>query len=144
MSAFWVRIGAILGGLAVTFGAFGAHGLKGTMDPKSLETFETAAKYQMYHALALVAVGLLGLTGRPGPGVNAAGSLFLVGTLLFSGALYALAFGGPRQLGRFAPIGGLFQIAGWLALAGAAGGKSIGETRSEIPSAGNTHDPASD
>ena len=43
--------------------------------------------------------------------------LFFVGSVLFPGALYALAFGGPRWLGAVAPIGGTAFILGWLSLA---------------------------
>jgi uncharacterized membrane protein YgdD (TMEM256/DUF423 family) len=50
--------------------------------------------------------------------------LFLLGSVLFPGALYALAFGGPRWMGAVAPIGGAAFILGWLALALAAVMKS--------------------
>ena len=46
--------------------------------------------------------------------------LFLAGSVLFHGALYALAFGGPRWLGVVAPIGGAAFILGWLSLGLAA------------------------
>jgi uncharacterized membrane protein YgdD (TMEM256/DUF423 family) len=46
--------------------------------------------------------------------------LFLLGSILFSGALYSLAFGGPRWFGAVAPIGGLALIVGWLCVALAA------------------------
>src|SRR4051794_19289408 len=117
----WIRIGAVLGGLGVIAGAFGAHGLEGKLDSRGLEVFETAAKYQMYHAPALLAVGLLMLLGRGGASVNLAGWSFLLGTLIFSGTLYALALTGIRWLGAITPIGGLALIVGWFALAVAAG-----------------------
>ena len=119
--ATWIRIGAALGGLAVAAGAFGAHGLKDRLDARSLEIFETAAKYQMYHALALLAVGLLALLGRGGAALTVAGWSFLVGTLIFSGTLYGLSTSGIKWLGAITPIGGLALIAGWVALAIAAG-----------------------
>jgi uncharacterized membrane protein YgdD (TMEM256/DUF423 family) len=115
--ATWIRLGSIIGGLAVIAGAFGAHGLKGVLDSHSLDVFETAAKYQMYHAPALLAVGLLALSGQRGRALNLAGWLFLVGVLIFSGTLYALAFTGIPWLGAITPIGGLALIAGWVALA---------------------------
>ena len=46
--------------------------------------------------------------------------LFLVGSVVFPGALYALAFGGPRWMGAVAPIGGAAFILGWLSLGLAA------------------------
>ena len=124
----WIRIGAVLGGLGVIAGAFGAHGLEGKIDSRGLEVFETAAKYQMYHAPALLAVGLLMLMGRGGTALNLAGWSFLLGTLIFSGTLYALALTGIRWLGAITPIGGLALIVGWFALAVAAGssGKPTG------------------
>ncbi|WP_435011187.1 DUF423 domain-containing protein [Tundrisphaera lichenicola] len=122
--ATWIRIGAILGGIAVTAGAFGAHGLKERIDARSLEVFETAAKYQMYHALALIAVGLLAMAGRTGAALSVAGWSFLLGTLIFSGTLYGLSISGIKWLGAITPIGGLAFIVGWIALAIAAGGPS--------------------
>jgi uncharacterized membrane protein YgdD (TMEM256/DUF423 family) len=83
--------------------------------------FETGARYQMFHALALVAAAWA--AGR-GPGaVGAAtwaGWLFVAGTVLFSGSLYALALTGVRGLGAVTPFGGVAFLAGWLALALAA------------------------
>ena len=55
-----------------------------------------------------------------GPVALAAQWLLLVGSVLFPGALYALAFGGPRWMGAVAPIGGAAFIVGWLSLGLAA------------------------
>jgi len=105
--------------LAVMAGAFGTHGLRDRLGPDLLAVFETAARYQMFHALGLIAAGLLA-DRRPGRAVAAAGGLFLAGTLLFSGSLYALALTGVRALGAITPIGGLCFIMGWIAMAAAA------------------------
>ena len=94
----WVRIGAVVGFLAVGMGAFGAHWLSDRL--KALGTaanFETAAQYQMYHALALLAVGLLSLAGRTERAISVAGWGFLVGTLVFSGSLYILSLTGIKM-----------------------------------------------
>jgi len=48
--------------------------------------------------------------------------LFLWGTVVFSGSLYALALGAPSALGAITPLGGVALIAGWVALALAARG----------------------
>lgn len=113
---FLVAAGAILGALGVIAGAFGAHALRGQIDPDMLAAFETGARYQMYHALALFAAAWL--SGR-GAATEAAvaGRLFVVGVLLFSGSLYALALTGDHRLGIITPIGGVAFILGWLALA---------------------------
>ena len=60
-------------------------------------------------------------TGRGGDSLQAAGWLFLVGSLIFSGSLYILATTGLRWLGAITPIGGVAMIAAWVALAVAAG-----------------------
>ena len=118
----WLRIGAIAGALAVAIGAFGAHSLKG-LSARSLEVFETGARYQMYHALALLAVGLVASQGRAnGSALAVAGWSFLVGIVLFSGSLYALALTNISKLGAITPIGGLAFLVGWSALAIAVGG----------------------
>ena len=44
----------------------------------------------------------------------------LVGTLIFSGFLAALALSGVRVLGAIVPIGGVLFLVGWALLAAAA------------------------
>jgi uncharacterized membrane protein YgdD (TMEM256/DUF423 family) len=75
--------------------------------------------YQMYHALALLGVGLLlaRLSIDGSIWLNAAGWLFVVGTILFSGSLYLLALTGTTWLGAITPLGGVALLVGWLALA---------------------------
>jgi uncharacterized membrane protein YgdD (TMEM256/DUF423 family) len=101
--------------VAVAAGAFGAHGLRARLAPDLLAVFETGARYQMYHALALLAAAWA-LTRWPGSWPVRAGWLFVVGTLLFSGSLYALALSGVRWLGAVTPFGGVAFLAGWLCL----------------------------
>ena len=119
MERLFFSVGAISAFLAVAAGAFGAHALRARLDPAMLAVFETGARYQMYHALGLLAVAWA-LTRWPGPWAGRAGWLFLVGTVLFSGSLYALALSGIRWLGAITPLGGLAFLAGWLCLALAA------------------------
>jgi uncharacterized membrane protein YgdD (TMEM256/DUF423 family) len=108
--------GAVSAALAVLAGAFGAHALRARVPLDLLATFETGARYQMYHALGLLVVALLA-ERLPHPRVRAAGWLFLAGTVLFSGTLYALSVTGVRALGAVTPVGGICFIAGWVALA---------------------------
>lgn len=118
---FWslvIGVAAILGAIGVGLGAFGAHALKAQLSPEMLAVFETGAKYQMYHVMALVVVGLLA-TRIDSLAMKIAASGFFLGILLFSGSLYALALTGNRALGMITPIGGVFFIVGWLALAAA-------------------------
>ena len=115
----FVALGAMSAFVAVAAGAFGAHALKARLAPDLLAVFEVAVRYQMYHALALIACAWA--FGRwPGALVSSAGWLFVAGTIVFSGSLYALSLTGVRWLGAITPIGGLAFLAGWLCLAGAA------------------------
>lgn len=119
MDKLFTMIGAISGGIAVAAGAFGAHALRERVEPRLLEVFETGARYQMYHALALLFVAYL-VQKAPSTLGTTAGWLFVAGTLVFSGSLYAMTFTGVRALGAITPIGGVCFIAGWICLALAA------------------------
>jgi uncharacterized membrane protein YgdD (TMEM256/DUF423 family) len=116
MGRIFLGLGALSGFLAVAAGAFGAHALRDRLSAEYLAVFETAARYQMYHALALLAVALL-LSFRPLSTLQWAGWLFVVGTTLFCGSLYALALTGTRWLGAITPLGGIAFLAGWIFLA---------------------------
>jgi uncharacterized membrane protein YgdD (TMEM256/DUF423 family) len=112
-------LGAASAFLAVAAGAFGAHALRSRLSADLLAVFETGVRYQMYHALALFGAAWLAdrwPTGQPGW----AGVCFVVGTVLFSGSLYALALTGQRWFGAVTPLGGVAFLAGWLLLAWAA------------------------
>jgi uncharacterized membrane protein YgdD (TMEM256/DUF423 family) len=115
MDRLFFLMGALSAMIAVAAGAFGAHALRTRLSPDYLAVFETAARYQMYHALALLAVAWAAARW-PGSLPNAAGWLFVAGTLLFSGSLYALALTGARWVGAITPLGGLAFLAGWLCL----------------------------
>jgi uncharacterized membrane protein YgdD (TMEM256/DUF423 family) len=108
-------LAAFFGFTAVALGAFAAHGLKGQLSAELLTVFQTGVHYQMVHALALLAVVLLGLHA-PGRALLAAGGLFVLGILLFSGSLYLLALTGTRALGAITPFGGVSFLGGWLSL----------------------------
>lgn len=119
MDRLFFALGAASGLIGVAAGAFGAHGLEGRLPADRLDVYETAARYQIYHALALLAVAWAS-TRWPGAAATAAGWLFVAGTLLFSGSLYALSLTGTRWLGAITPFGGLAFLAGWACLIWAA------------------------
>lgn len=116
MDRLFFGLGALSALAAVAAGAFGAHALRARLSPDHLAIFETAARYQMYHALGLIAAAWA-FTRWPGPLLLWAGWLFAIGTVLFSGSLYALSLTGTRWLGAVAPLGGAAFLAGWLCLA---------------------------
>jgi len=119
MDRIFFAIGSLSGFIGVALGAFGAHALKSRLEPELLATFEVGVRYQMYHAFALLAVAWA-QTRWPGAVLTASGWLFVAGTLVFSGSLYALSLSGLRWLGAITPVGGLALLAGWLCLAWAA------------------------
>ncbi|HEY2051757.1 MAG TPA: DUF423 domain-containing protein [Caulobacteraceae bacterium] len=112
--SLWVRLAAISGLISVAAGAFAAHSVK---DPGARELLRTGASYEATHALATLAAVALG-----GRGSGLIPALFLGGTVLFSGSLYALALGASHAVGAITPIGGLAFIAGWAVFALQAGG----------------------
>ena len=112
--------GTLFGALAVVLGAFGAHALKAVMAPDQLLIFETGVRYQFYHAFALLASGML-YASFPGKKIRIATTLFITGTLLFSGSLYLmtlLSISGTSigPVGIITPVGGLCLITGWILL----------------------------
>jgi uncharacterized membrane protein YgdD (TMEM256/DUF423 family) len=122
---FWIIIGAISAAAAVGLGAYHAHGLEKRLEGRELpaETivqklhdFEVGVRYQMSHALALVLVALIA-SKWPSRGVQAAGWLFVIGTLLFSGCLYIPVLTGLKLHWSLVPSGGLALILGWVILA---------------------------
>jgi len=81
-----------------------------------LAVFETGVRYQLIHALALLAVAWA-CSRWPGRAASAAGFLFLIGIVVFSGSLYLLALTGVRSFGAVTPVGGVAFLAGWACLA---------------------------
>ena len=119
----WIAVAAVSGATSVVVGAFAAHGIdvSAPAGAKAREWLQTGSHYQLIHALAMLAVVALARGARlNGRLAVAAQGLFLAGSVLFPGALYALALGGPRWFGAVAPIGGTAFILGWLCLALAA------------------------
>ncbi len=98
------------GFVTVALGAFGAHGLEGKLTPEAQDWWQTATFYGLTHAVAA-------FTASEREGSNGAAIAFLVGALIFSGSLYAMALGGPRSLGMITPIGGVSFLAGWAMIA---------------------------
>lgn len=109
----WLLMIAVSGFLVVALGAFAAHGLKPYLDTRAQNWFELATRYQMWHTLALL--GVLGLLEK-GRSFRVAAWGWLVGMLLFSGSLYAMALTGNTSLAWITPLGGTAFLVGWLGL----------------------------
>ena len=119
--AVYLRIGAVLGALAVLVGAFGAHGLESILSDDMAEVFETGVRYHFYHALAILALAAGSSALWSSRLCLWACRAWAFGILVFSGSLYALAMTQIGWLGAITPFGGTAMIAGWVLLALAAG-----------------------
>lgn len=119
-----LRLVAISGFLSVAFGAFGAHGLKQFLSPAAMDVYQTAVIYQMVHTLAALAVLFSPALSRLWQ--HRAVDAFLVGILLFSGSLYALALSSVTLLGVITPLGGVCFLIGWACLVAATRGANDG------------------
>ena len=111
-----IKTAAILGFIAIAFGAFGAHSLKKMVGVLELNTFETGVRFQMYHALFLLFVGTTNIISESAKKVIYLTTLS--GILLFSGSLYLLALNNflPfnfKPFGFVTPIGGLLFLTAW-------------------------------
>ncbi|AUG52751.1 DUF423 domain-containing protein [Thalassospira marina] len=119
-----IGLAGLSGMVAVALGAFAAHGMAGEDMAYARELVEKGAHYQLVHAVAIVAVAVFALV-RPNIRLLAfANAAFLLGTLLFCGSLYAIAFSNIRAFGMVAPLGGISFMAGWLMVA-IAGFKAV-------------------
>jgi len=103
----------LLGLTGVALGAFGAHGLKSTLETTGgLENWQTAVFYQLVHAVALLA-----LASHTETAGRVVGCWWVIGVVLFSGSLYALALGVPAKfIWPVTPLGGLALLLGWARL----------------------------
>jgi len=121
MTRIFIVLSGVLGFSAVALGAFGAHGLRSRLESlpdgvKRLEWWNTAAHYHLIHALALALAAWLVHRGA-GTSGSVAGWSFVAGVALFSGSLYLMTITGQTKLGAITPIGGLFFLVGWGAVA---------------------------
>lgn len=105
--------GSLFGFLSVALGAFAAHALKSRLSPEMLAVFRTGVEYQFFHALAILLIA--SLCDRV-PGVATPGWFFVVGIIIFSGSLYALALSDISFFGAITPLGGLSFLLGWALL----------------------------
>ncbi|MCI4643921.1 MAG: DUF423 domain-containing protein [Hyphomonadaceae bacterium] len=111
-----VSASASLGFIGVALGAFGAHALDGKLSPEAEGWWQTATLYVLVHTVGALAVGLSGRSGLLAWG----GWSLILGALVFSGTLYAMALGAPRWFGAITPLGGIAFLMGW-ALIGLGG-----------------------
>ena len=113
-------IGALLGFISVAFGAFAEHGLKDTISEEHFRFLVTAVRYNQIHSVIIVAIGLSTRSGEYWcnmPQLNWAGSVFIIGTILFSFSIYLSVSLQLPLLLNLTPLGGITMMLGWLMLA---------------------------
>ncbi|CAE7098299.1 unnamed protein product [Rhizoctonia solani] len=115
--SFLWRTGAIFTFIGIAAGAFGAHGLSKVegVKPAQLSSWKTASDFAMINGVALMAISL-----HPKFSTHKiAGPAIALGGALFSGSIYLLIFKREqfRFLGPVTPLGGLFLMSGYIALA---------------------------
>lgn len=114
----WTTIGSALLALAVLIGAFGAHALRDRLDAYASGIYERAVFYHFIHALGILAIGIaIDAHAASAALARVSAALLLVGIVVFSGSLYALALSGIRKLGAITPLGGIAFVAGWVTFA---------------------------
>ena len=107
---------ALFGLTATALGAYGAHGLAASgVEASLVASFNTGVQYQFFHALALLFL-VLALRVNTVKPLQWAVIFFTLGTLLFSGSIYALVLLGTKGIGFITPLGGVCFMAGWLSV----------------------------
>ncbi|KAF7310985.1 DUF423-domain-containing protein [Mycena chlorophos] len=107
------KAGSAFVATGIITGAFGAHALSGRLSPDSLASFRTASTYSILNGL-----GLLVISGHPRFSTHRfAGPSIALGTLLFSGSIFALTLDrNLKFLGPITPLGGMLLISGYISM----------------------------
>ena len=112
-------VGALLGLLAVAFGALAEHLLLPGLEEAAFRRIDVAMDFHRFGALIVTAIGLVLLAVEEPSRRRAlfwAGGLLAAGTILFSFTIYVSDMTEIALPGPLTPLGGLLQLAGWAAL----------------------------
>jgi uncharacterized membrane protein YgdD (TMEM256/DUF423 family) len=125
-----LMFGALLGFTAIAMGAYAEHHLKFALEENVFHSISVALQYHLIHAVVIVALALTKLITPEFNGrrrLQWAGWLFVIGTILFCGAIYTTIIIGNNALVMAAPAGGMTLMAAWLVtLSAGVGFKKIG------------------
>ncbi|MDH3977494.1 MAG: DUF423 domain-containing protein [Gammaproteobacteria bacterium] len=113
----FILIGALSLMVTIMMSAYGFHGLGDSIPESDRLSWRWAVQIQAWHSLALILIALIKQFIRPAQLLNLASGLFVIGTLIFSGSIYAEKMGAPAVLGEIAPYGGTTLMIAWLTVA---------------------------
>ena len=102
--------GAVLGLVSVIMGTLGDHSLD--LTPDKAESLATAIRYNMLYAVLVVVLALM----SPEKKLHIPGSIFAIGTALFSFAIYTALITNIEQFNYITPLGGITIMVGWIIL----------------------------
>jgi uncharacterized membrane protein YgdD (TMEM256/DUF423 family) len=100
----------------IVIGALGSHALQTVLSTAQLRSLDTAVDYQLFNALGLLVIGLLAQS-RADAWFARICVMLAVGTVCFSGGIYAMLAGAPRPMGFVTPVGGVLMILAWATFA---------------------------
>ena len=112
----FMAIGGLSGCAGVVLGALTAHAFKHRLDTIALASLETVSNYLLIHGLLLVLVASLAQSSPSSVALKLAGSLIIIGIILFCGGLSASLLSGIRTFSAGAPVGGMAFMSAWLLL----------------------------
>ena len=115
--------GALLGFAAVAFGTYSEHVLKDQVTVEHFRNLMTALRYNQVNSVVITAIGLALSNGGKLSEITAfkwSGTLFILGTTLFSFSIYLSISLEIPKLVYLAPIGGMTIMLSWITLLFAA------------------------
>jgi uncharacterized membrane protein YgdD (TMEM256/DUF423 family) len=113
-----VALGAALALVAVFAGALGSHPIEHELEARgNLDSWRIGVRYAMWHGLALVAWAAARESLHAPLGGRLVLGCFVLGSVLFSGSIFALCFDvAPGLMGPLTPMGGVLLMVGWIAV----------------------------
>lgn len=110
----YLQIASIMMALGICIGAFGAHGLAPYLDQYGVSIYTKGTAYWFYNSLGLFAIAFIIYIFPHSSKIQKGFWFVLIGTLIFSISLFALALSGIKILGAITPIGGSAMVIGWI------------------------------
>ncbi|CBH17749.1 hypothetical protein, conserved [Trypanosoma brucei gambiense DAL972] len=112
----------VLGLIGVVAAAAGSHWLDPNLSDKLKLAWDHAVQFNLIHTAAMMAIFAALKIAEPESSaarwLNRSFVLLFAGTTIFCGTVYAICLGVPgKQVGHFAPVGGITMMLGWVSVA---------------------------